>query len=218
MLLKRRSPPIEIDRTLEAAPGFEHLDRGALATLGWLKENRVEFVLTGSVAAAVHARSAAEGPVAIVPAPYRRNLERLARGLTDAQAVVPGHWDAPAAAMPRRVTVERLSSSEILTFAVGSSSVDVVGSGAPAASGTWGATGYQELLYEANRFEPSPGLTVEVASPEDIEHYAHMRRTGTAPEIKITRVEASPATASPATDSGPAPTAAPGRDSLPGSG
>jgi hypothetical protein len=217
MLLKRRPPSTNTTEPIEAAPGFEHLDRGALATLGWLKENRVEFVLTGSVAAAVHARSAAKGPVAIVPAPYRRNLERLARGLTDAQVVAPWSWDATATP-PKRVTVERLSGSEVLTFAVGSSSVDVVGTGAPAASGTWGATGYQELLYEANRFEPSPGLTVEVASPEDIEHYAHLRRTGTAPEIKITRVEESPAAASPATDSAPAPTAAPGRDSLPGSG
>jgi hypothetical protein len=28
---------------------------------------------------------------------------------------------------------------------------------------------------------------VDVASPEDIEHYAHVRRTGTAPELRITR-------------------------------
>ena len=96
---------------------------------------------------------------------------------------------------------------------MGSGRVDVVGTGAPAASGTWGATGYQELVYEASRFEPSPGLSVDVASPEDIEHYAHLRRTGTAPEIKITRVQESPAA-----ESGPAPTAAPGLDSLPGSG
>jgi hypothetical protein len=211
MLLKRRSPLIEPDQPLEAAPGFEHLDRGALATLGWLKERRVEFVLTGPVAGAVQARSTATGPVAIVPAPYRRNLDRLARALTEAQARVVG--DDAAVASPERVTVDRLSGSQVLTFAMGSGRVDVVGTGAPAASGTWGATGYQELVYEASRFEPSPGLTVDVASPEDIEHYAHLRRTGIAPEIKITRVQESP----PA-ESGPAPTAAPGRDSLPGSG
>jgi hypothetical protein len=46
---------------------------------------------------------------------------------------------------------------------------------------------YQELLYEAGRFEPSSGLVVEVASPEDIEHYAHLRKTGRAPEIRISR-------------------------------
>lgn len=211
MLLKRRSTPIEPDQPLEAAPGFEHLDRGALATLGWLKERRVEFVLTGPMAEAIHARSTAKGPVAIVPAPYRRNLERLAKGLTEAQARVVG--DAAVVASPDRVTVERLSGAHVVTFAMGSGRVDVVGTGAPAASGTWGATGYQELVYEASRFEPSPGLAVDVASPEDIEHYAHLRRTGTAPEIKITRVQEVRAA-----ESGPAPTAAPGLDSLPGSG
>jgi len=28
---------------------------------------------------------------------------------------------------------------------------------------------------------------VDVASHEDIEHYAHVRRTGTSPELRITR-------------------------------
>ena len=46
---------------------------------------------------------------------------------------------------------------------------------------------YQELLYEAGRVELAPDLSVEVASPEDVEHYAHLERTGTAPEIVITR-------------------------------
>ena len=47
--------------------------------------------------------------------------------------------------------------------------------------------GYQELLYEATRFEPAEGITVEVASPEDIEHYSHRSRTGRAPQMRITR-------------------------------
>ena len=47
--------------------------------------------------------------------------------------------------------------------------------------------GYQELLYEAGRFELAAGLNVDVASPEDIEHYAHVRRTGTSPELRVTR-------------------------------
>jgi hypothetical protein len=50
-----------------------------------------------------------------------------------------------------------------------------------------GTPGYQELLYEAGRYELAAGLSVDVASPEDIEHYAHVRRTGTAPEMRITR-------------------------------
>lgn len=214
MLLKRHSPRIEADLPpVVPHQGFEHLDPRALATLRWLKGHRVEFVLTGAVAEAVHRRSPTKGPVAIVPAPYRRNLERLARGLTSAQARVRNDQPALDTATPARVTVESLSGPEVWTFAYGSHRVDVVGVAAPGASGSSGASDYQELLYEANRFELGPDLTVEVASPEDIEHYIHLRRTGTAPEIKISRQsQEAPA------DSGPAPTAAPGRDSLPDSG
>ena len=46
---------------------------------------------------------------------------------------------------------------------------------------------YQELLYEAGRVELAEGLSVEVASPEDLEHYSHVRRTGTAPEFQVSR-------------------------------
>ena len=53
-----------------------------------------------------------------------------------------------------------------------------------------GAPSYQELLYEATTFELAEGLGVEVASPEDVERYAHIRRTGIAPEITIARVGA----------------------------
>ena len=49
--------------------------------------------------------------------------------------------------------------------------------------------GYQELLYEATRFEPAEGVAVEVASLEDIEHYSHRARTGQAPQMRITRGE-----------------------------
>jgi hypothetical protein len=47
--------------------------------------------------------------------------------------------------------------------------------------------GYQELLYEAGRFELADGVSVEVASPEDLEHFSHVRLTGSAPEFRITR-------------------------------
>ena len=50
-----------------------------------------------------------------------------------------------------------------------------------------GGPRYQELLYESNRFELSPGVSVEVASPEDLEHYFHVRRTGVAPEFRVIR-------------------------------
>jgi hypothetical protein len=66
------------------------------------------------------------------------------------------------------------------TLRCGSYDLDIEGHGP-------GIPSYQELLYEAAGFEPAAGVSVEVASPEDIEHFAHVRRTGTVPEIRITR-------------------------------
>lgn len=214
MLLKRTPSRIEVDPPVSTSPGFDHLDSGSLATLRWLKENRVEFVLAGPVAKAVHSRSTARDPVVIAPAPYRRNLDRLARALRAVDARVRDDRSAAdVPSPPARVTVESLSGRRLWAFACGSQRIDVIGTGTPAASGSSGAAGYQELLYEATRVDVGPDLTIEVASPEDIEHYAHLRRTGTVPQIKISRQSEVPAA-----DSGPAPTTAPGPDSSPGSG
>jgi hypothetical protein len=43
------------------------------------------------------------------------------------------------------------------------------------------------LLYESSRFEVALEVTIEVAAPEDIEHYDHVRRTGNAPQMKVSR-------------------------------
>ena len=80
MLLRRRPPQIDT-RPVRAAQGFEHLTAESIAVLKWLKANQVEFVLVGPVAEAIRAGAAGRGPVAIVPAPYRRNFERLWRAL-----------------------------------------------------------------------------------------------------------------------------------------
>ena len=230
MLLKRRPPRIDTTRPIEINSGFQHLDRGVMVVLRWLKENEVDFVLVGPVAEAIHTRCCTSRPVAIVPAPYKRNLERLARALNAGEARVR---DDDAAPDPRpagagRITVEHLMKDFIWTLWCGPHPIDVVGTAAPAAGGTSGASGYQELLYEATRFELSPEVTVEVASPEDIEHYSHLRRTGTPPEMTVTRRSPAPrpgvdqlpgwhrAPAKPGTDR--APTEAPGPGSLPGSG
>ena len=55
------------------------------------------------------------------------------------------------------------------------------------ATGSATAPRYQELLYEAARIELADGLTVQVASPEDLELYSHVRRTGEPPEFRVTR-------------------------------
>jgi hypothetical protein len=185
MLLKRRPPRID-DRPADTKKGFEHLDAGALAVLRWLKANKVEFVLVGPVAGAIRGRVGGRGPVAIVPAPYRRNLERLARALDSAHASIRLDGAAiggEADTTPTKLTAEKLARGQLWTLRCGSHDLDVEGH-AP------GIASYQDLLYEASRFEPAADVSVEVASPEDIEHYAHVRRTGTAPEIRITRATA----------------------------
>jgi hypothetical protein len=182
MLLKRRIPRIE-QSSVETQEGFEHLDPAAVALLRWLKANRIEFVLVGPVAAAIRGLDLDGGPVAIVPAPYRRNLERLAGALDSARACIrldgagiTGETDAT----PTKLTADKLARGQLWTLRCGAHDLDIEGH-AP------GITSYQELLYEASSFQPAMGLSVEVASPEDIEHYAHVRRTGTAPEIRIMR-------------------------------
>jgi hypothetical protein len=182
MLRRRRQPQIDTSPA-PAAQGFEHLPGESIAMLTWLKANQVEFVLVGPVAEAIHGSSAAAGPVAIVPAPYRRNRERLGRALAAVHAGLRpegGSAHDHAEPLPAKTTVDLLAAGRRLTFSCGAQCLDVEArpEGAPA---------YQELLYESGRFELAAGLTVEVASPEDIEHYAHVRRTGAAPEIRITR-------------------------------
>ena len=182
MLLKRRTPRIQTTPT-DTNEGFEHLDASALAVLRWLKANHVDFVLVGPVAAAIRGQEFEPGPVAIVPAPYRRNFERLARALDGTGACIRldgvglgGETDTT----PTKLTAEKLGRGHLWTLRCGDHDFDIE----PLVPGT---TSYQDLLYEASRFEPAPGMSVEVASPEDIEHCAHVRRTGAAPEIKIMR-------------------------------
>jgi hypothetical protein len=189
MLLRRRTSRISA-RPIDPSKGFEHLDQEALALLRWLQDNRVEFVLVGAVAEAVRGRLDATGPLAVVPAPYRRNLARLADALTDAGAGIrvdglgaKGGSDTTAI----KFTAEKLGDAQRWALRCGIHDIDIERSGRPGQKAAARAPVYQELLYEAGRFEPIPGLNVEVASPEDIEHFAHLRKTGRAPEMRISR-------------------------------
>jgi hypothetical protein len=183
MLLRHRAPGID-SRPITPAKGFEHLDPNSIAMLRWLGANRVEFVLVGSVAAAIRGDSTARGPVAIVAAPYNRNYERLARALTREHARMRIDRSKPREqeneTMPVKLTAEKLARGLRWTLRCGEYDVDIEGH-------PGGVQRYQELLYEATRFELGEDVAAEIASPEDIEHYAHVRRTGTAPEIRITR-------------------------------
>jgi hypothetical protein len=189
MLLRRRTSRIST-KPIDPVKGFEHLDQEALALLRWLKDNRVEYVLVGAVAESLRGRVDAVGPVVVVPAPYRRNLTRLADALSDAGAGMRVDGIGPPTARdtsPIKFTSEKLADAQRWALRCGIHDIDIERSGRPGQKSADRAPTYQELLYEAGSFEPAAGLSVEVASPEDIEHFAHLRKTGRAPEMRITR-------------------------------
>ena len=185
-MLFNRLPRIE-HRSPNPSKGQEHLRPSWIAILRWLQAHKVEYVLVGAVAEAVRGDTHVDGPVTVVPAPYRRNLERLARALTKEHARLRVDTDgvSGADASPLRLDHETLAQNTRWTLRCGAHDVDVEGGmGAPSSSGM---PSYQELLYEAGKFELEPDLSVEVASPEYIEHFSQLRRTGSPPEIRIIR-------------------------------
>jgi hypothetical protein len=185
MLLKNRVPAID-DQPAPPAKGFEHIAPPALAMMRWLAASGVDYVLVGAVARAVRGQSAATGPVAIVPAPYGRNLDRLARALNAVHARERSHHELVGpAASPREAAIkfkaEMLVRPERWALRCGAYELDI--EGRPA-----GSPSYQELLYEAVRHVLAPELAVEVAAPEDVEQYDQVRRTGTMPSMVLTRL------------------------------
>jgi hypothetical protein len=182
MLLRNRPPAID-PTPAPAASGLEHLPDTSVSVLRWLNANRVDYVLVGAVARAIRGETSARGPVAIVPAPYGRNLDRLARALAAAHAR-PRRSDrassAAGEAMPIKLSAEKLVGPQRWALHCGGHEIDIEGR-------PDGVPRYQELLYESSRTEVAPGVSAEVAAPEDIEHYDHVRRTGSAPELRVSR-------------------------------
>jgi hypothetical protein len=185
MLLRNRAPSIDVPVT--AAQGFEHVAASSIAVMRWLTAAGVDFVLVGAVARAIRGETGASGPVDIVPAPYGRNLDRLAHSLNSVRAQQRTHREliraAPVTspAQPLKLEAEMLVRAGRWALRFGEHELDIEGR-------PTGSPSYQELLYEAVRFEISADVSVEVAAPEDIEHYDHVRRTGRAPEITVTRL------------------------------
>jgi uncharacterized lipoprotein len=178
MLLRRRPPAID-DVAVKLGPGFEYLDKRWVVLLRWLNANHVEYVLVGGAAAAIRGQLDATGPLAIVPSPYRRNLERLQRALTHAHARLR-LLDQNAENTAVKITAEKLGRRQRWELRCGVYDLDVEPS--PTAAG-----GYQELLYEAARFTLADEVSVEVAAPEDIEHYRQLTALGFAPEFRVAR-------------------------------
>lgn len=183
MLLRNRLPAIE-SRPETTTKGYEHVPDGAIAVLRWLNANRVDYVLVGPIARMVRGDRSLQGPVSIVPAPYGRNLDRLARALTAARARqrIDSDPDGPGndETVSVKVSAAKLVRAERWTLRCGTHDIDI--EGRPA-----GVPRYQELLYEATRVSLADDVSVEVGAPEDVEHYDHVRRYGASPEITVTR-------------------------------
>jgi len=185
MLLRNRIPGID-NAPIAAAPGYEHLPDSSIALLRWLNTAEVNYVLVGPVARAIRGYEDSAGPVSVVPAPYGRNLERLSRALIATQAraranahlagVMPHLVDAG----PLKLSMEQLVGPGRWELRCGAHDLDIEGR-------PFGVPSYQELLFETIRVDVAPGVWAEVAGPEHIELYAHIGRTGRAPEIVVSR-------------------------------
>jgi hypothetical protein len=176
MLQRHRAPGID-PRPAQTTKGLEHLKDEWVAVLRWLAEGRVEHVLMGPTAEAIRGNATAFGPVAIVPAPYHRNLDRLADSLLAAHARV--RTDGVTETTEMRFSGAKLAAGERWSFRCGLvHDLDV--EMAPASR-------YSELLYESGRFEIEPGLSVEVASLEDLHHHSHISVLDEEPEIRVSR-------------------------------
>jgi hypothetical protein len=186
MLLRSRASSID-SAPVAAAKGYEHISSSSIAVIRWLGSSGVDYVLVGPVARAIRGEAAARGPVAIVPAPYGRNLERLANALNSVHARERAHGEligvagGASSAHAPKLRADAMIRPERWPLRCGEHELDV--EGRPA-----GSPSYQELLYDSVRFEVSPGVAIEVAAPEDIEHYDQVRRTGHVPEIVVTRL------------------------------
>ena len=245
MLLRHRPPGIDTTAPVLRA-GLEHLDGRAVAVLRWLAANKIDFVVVGPVGHAIRGDLDAQGAVAIVPAPYERNYDRLARALIAEHAGLRSESRIPGGSshsetVPVKLTGEKLARGRRWMLRFGDHDLDIERSASRPGSGSGSASGaadgerrepgtvppaeeahhgsaagarYQELLYEATRFELADDVAVQVAAPEDLERYSHVRRTGTDPEFRVTRnlaaEEAPPAApAEPRAASAEAPPAAP---------
>ncbi len=134
----------------------EELPYDAVAMLTMLDRHRVEYVLIGGLAAAVHGCVTPDTTVAVVPARFSRNRDRLTRAL-----------GALHATSRQASSGSRPGQTRMRTH-LGALEVDYEPPG---------TAGHLDLYDSARRFVLGPALTVEVACPADLLRIAEMRRS-----------------------------------------
>ena len=160
-------------------------DPDLIATLACLESGRVEFVLVGDIANAIYDHGGFVSGVAIVPASYGRNVERLANALHTLRAElgIAGRPD------PRELDWRQMDLREVAPCSFMTTYADIDLDFRPA-----GCTGYPDLYQDAARIELGPGARPHVASPEDLDRLAHRA----APQPAPIELPAPPADAPPA--------------------
>jgi hypothetical protein len=136
------------------------LDALLLTTLGTLQRHDVQFVLVGDVAEAIYNHGGFVSGVAIVPASYGRNVERLIAALRalDAEMGIAG--------IPASESVDwwRTDLRDLAPCSFMTSGADVDVDFEPGDT-----RGYQDLFDDASQIELAPGVAPLVASAEDLE-------------------------------------------------
>jgi hypothetical protein len=146
---------------------YEFLD--ALETLA---RRGVRFVVIGGVAANLRGSTTVTEDLDVCYARDDDNLERMAEALRDLNARLRG---APPD-VPFLLDANTIRMGDHFTFVTDAGSLDILGhpSGIPG--------GYEELVRAADHMEIAPGLTVAVASIDDL---IRMKRTSGRPKDLI---------------------------------
>jgi len=139
------------------------LDPTLLEALRTLQQHDVEYVLVGDVAQAIYDHGGFVSGVAVAPASYGRNAERL-NGALQAMDAELGIAGTPAVT---QFDYRRMDLREIAPCSFITRHVDVDVNFDPPGTG-----GYRDLFDEASHVDLAPGVRPLVAAPADLERIA----------------------------------------------
>jgi len=153
------------------------LDPDLLATLRALEEHRVEFVLAGDVAGAIHHHGGFVAGVTIVPGSYGRNVERLWHALDSIHAELDGR-------RAHELDWRREDLRNIAPCSFSTDHADLEIDFQPT-----GTNGYRDLFEDADRHQLAPGVCPHVVSVEDLGRLSRANPPPAVPPLAATAPE-----------------------------
>lgn len=149
-------------RAPREAPGMprSELDPHVLTTLRVLAEHRVEHVLAGEAAKAVHSDGGFVDAVTVVPSGYARNVDRLSAALRALHATAR----AAGTTVPDTVDLSPAALRRLSGCVLATDHADLVVDFEPP-----GTAGYVDLFANARRTHLTTGVEPHVAAREDLE-------------------------------------------------